>query len=231
MNRLLQTLSTYADPEYREFISSLLPTVPKESILGVRIPQLRRLAKQFMQEREADRFLMSLPHTYYEENLLHALLINEIRSFPLCISAIQRFLPFIDNWAVCDSLRPHALSKDLPALSEEISDWLRSEYPFAVRFGIEMRMLHFLGNAFDRAYLSRIAAIESDEYYVNMMIAWFFATALALQWDATLPYLQNGSLSLGIQRKIIQKAVESRRISKAQKKALKALRHGNNEKK
>ena len=165
-----------------------------------------------------------LPHKYYEENNLHAFLIEQIRDYDECIAALNAFLPYVDNWSTCDSLRPRVLKKEPLRLLARIDDWLDSEHTYTVRFAIQLLMLYYLDDCFDTEFLERVAAIKSDEYYVNMMIAWYFATALAKQYDATLPYLTEKSLSPWVHNKTIQKATESYRITKEQKQYLRSLK-------
>lgn len=212
------------DTEYASFQSKLMPTVPKESIIGVRVPQLRKLAKKLGKSKEAQEFLLALPHDYYDENMLHSLLVSEIKDFDDCILTIDAFLPYVDNWAVCDILSPRVFKKNRTRLLTEISSWASSSHVYTCRFGIEMLMTHFLDEDFDSKYLEIPAQIHSDEYYVNMMIAWFFATALAKQWDSTLPYLETKTLDTWVFNKTIQKACESYRITKEQKTYLRSLK-------
>ena len=209
------------DEKYREFVSKLIPTVDKSTIIGIRTPVLRAYAKK-MENREA--FMKVLPHKYYEENNLHAFLIEQIRDYDECIAALNAFLPYVDNWSTCDSLRPRVLKKEPLRLLARIDDWLDSEHTYTVRFAIQLLMLYYLDDCFDTEFLERVAAIKSDEYYVNMMIAWYFATALAKQYDATLPYLTEKRLSPWVHNKTIQKATESYRITKEQKETLRKLK-------
>lgn len=209
------------DIEYKEFVTKLLPTVDELTIIGIRTPTLRAYAKQ-MQGRE--EFMAELPHKYYEENNLHAFLIEQIRDYDECVAALNAFLPYVDNWATCDSMRPRALKKEPIRLLAQIDDWLRSKHTYTVRFAIQLLMLYYLDDAFDEKFLGHVASIKSDEYYINMMIAWYFATALAKQYDATIPYLEKKLLSPWIYNKTIQKAIESYRISEEQKEYLRTLR-------
>ena len=221
-----EKLFALSEQTYKEFSSALMPTVDPARVLGVRVPHLRRLAKTLRGTAEEKRFLASLPHTYHEENMLHALLLNE---FKVDFDKINRFLPFVDNWAVCDSLRPRISEEDKDALLTQIGRWLGSVHPYTVRFGIEMLMLHFLGEDFDECYLSWVASVKSEEYYVNMLIAWFFATALTVRYEDALPYLTEKKLSPGIHNKTIQKAVESLQIPNERKDDLKTLKMGRKE--
>ena len=217
-----QRLLSMQDLKYREFHSSLLPNV--EPIIGVRAPQLRAFAKELEKSGKTEAFLHDLPHKYYDENTLHAFLLNEIKDYGRLMAELERFLPYIDNWATCDGCRPKVFRKHLPELLERIRGWLESGQTYTVRFGMEMLMCHYLEDAFTPEIPTLVARVESKEYYVQMMQAWFFATALAKQWDATLPYLLDRRLSPWVHNKAIQKAVESYRITDAQKVYLKTLR-------
>lgn len=212
------------DLEYRAFQSKLMPTIDPAAVIGVRTPELRKFAKRFAKTEEAEGFLRELPHTYYEENNLHGMLIMEMRDFEHAISALDRFLPYIDNWATCDLIRPKTFAAERKALLPHIQRWMASVRPYTVRFGIEMLMLHFLDEVFKPEYLEWVAAIRSEEYYVKMMVAWYFATALSKQYDAVLPILQSAQLDLWTHNKTIQKAVESFQISDAQKTYLRTLK-------
>ena len=212
------------DKEYQIFNSRLMPTLPSETVIGVRVPLLRKLAKQLADTPEAETFLQELPHFYYEENALHAFLLESVRDFGTALAATERFLPYVDNWAVCDSFSPKVFAQHKPELLTAIRRWLSSDQVYTVRYGIGMLMRYYLDDAFRSEYLAWVAAIHSEEYYVNMMIAWYLATALAKQWDATIPYLEERKLSPWVHRKTIQKAVESYRITDEQKVYLKTLR-------
>ncbi len=217
------------DIEYRDFHSSLMPTVDKEQIIGVRIPHIKSLAKKIRGTAEACEFLQNLPHQYYEENNLHAFLIAQIGDFDKCIEETNRFLPYVDNWATCDSLRPKCFKLNTGSLIWHIYEWIRSDKPYTVRFGIEMLMLYYLDDEFLEEYLYTVSKIRSDEYYVNMMIAWYFATALAKQYELTLPHVESQTLPLWIHNKTIQKAIESNRISGENKEYLKTLKRKSDE--
>lgn len=211
------------DEKYRDFTSALIPTVPKERIIGVRTPALRKLAKEICKRGEAEEFLRALPHEYYEEDNLHAFLIGEIKDYPRCMEELESFLPHVDNWATCDSLRPKVLRKHRAELLEKIRGWIASKHCYTCRFGIEMLMCHFLDEDFRPEYLDW-AITESGEYYVRMMTAWFFATALAKQYEAALPYIEEGRLEKWTHNKAIQKAVESYRVNSEHKTYLKTLK-------
>ena len=212
------------DTEYRDFQCRLIPNVDPNTVIGVRTPELRKFAKDFAKEPEAAEFLRILPHRYFEENNLHGFLIERMKDYDRVIAALDAFLPFVDNWATCDQLRPGVFAKRPPQLREQIQIWMASGHTYTVRFGIEMLMCLYLDDAFLQEYLDWVAAIRSDEYYVNMMTAWFFATALAKQYDAALPYIEERRLAPWTHNKAIQKAVESYRIADAQKAYLRSLK-------
>ena len=213
------------DLKYRDFHSRLMPTVEKELVIGVRTPELRKFAKEFSKTDMAEVFLNALPHKYYEENNLHAFLICEIKDFDRLITRLDEFLPFVDNWATCDMMRPKIFSKNKEKLLPEIEKWMSSEQPYTVRFGIEMLMIHFLDDSFDIDFPQRVAKIRSDMYYVKMMQAWYFATALAHQYEQILPFIENNVLDEWTHNKAIQKAVESYRVTAEQKEYLKKLKN------
>ena len=212
------------DKEYQVFHSRLMPTLPPETVIGVRVPLLRKLAKQLADTPEAEVFLQELPHFYYEENALHAFLLEHVRDYGIALAATERFLPYVDNWAVCDCFSPKVFAQHKPELLPAIRRWLSSDRTYTVRYGIGMLMRYYLDDAFRPEYLAWVAAVHSEEYYVNMMIAWYLATALAKQWEAAIPYLEKRVLSDWVHRKTIQKAVESYRITPEQKVYLKSLR-------
>lgn len=224
MTDVQKSLFELRDEEYKQFSASLMPTVNPDTVIGVRVPLLRKLAKKTKDSK--DVFLSSLPHDYFEENNLHAFIISDISDFDECIGQVERFLPYVDNWATCDGLRPKCFAKNKAKLLEHIQAWLCADEPYTVRFGIEMLMLHYLDEDFNPDMLQAVAKIRSDEYYVNMMIAWYFATALAKQWKESVSFLENKKLSTWVHNKTIQKAVESYRLSAEQKQYLKSLRTG-----
>lgn len=223
MTDIQQRLFELRDAEYQKFTAALIPNIAPELIIGVRTPRLRELAKEIYRSGEAEAFMNSLPHEYYEENNLHAFLIEQVKDFDSCIFELERFLPYVDNWAACDSMRPKVFSKHKDELLRRIRRWTGSGHCFAVRYGIGMLMTHFLDEGFS-AEILELAAVNSGEYYVKMMVAWFFATALAKQWDAALPYIEQGKLDNWVHNKAIQKAVESRRIKNEDKIYLKTLK-------
>ena len=209
------------DIKYRDFHARLMPNIAKDAIIGVRVPQLRALAKE-VKPMSAD-FFAGLPHKYYEENNLHAILLSEIRDFDSCIKELERFLPYVDNWATCDIMKPKVFKKNKDRLLPEIEKWLDSEHEYTVRFAIGMLMTHFLDDAFEEKYLERVSAVSSDKYYINMMIAWFFATALAKKWDSAVKYFEENRLAEWVHNKAVQKAAESFRITKEQKEYLRNI--------
>ena len=211
------------DREYRDFNSALIPTVPKELVIGVRTPALRKLAKEVFKSGEAENFMAALPHEYYEEDNLHGFLIEQIRDFDSCIAELNQFLPYVDNWATCDGMRPKVLGKHKNQLLEHIKRWISSEHTYTLRFAMGMLMCHFLDGDFSTEYLDWVN-IPSEEYYVNMMAAWFYATALAKQYEAALPYFEDRKLTKWVHNKAIQKARESFRVNKEQKDYLKTLK-------
>lgn len=223
MTDLETRLFALCDPEYLNFQAPLLPTVKRERMIGVRVPLLRKLAREWNRQGGTEAFLSTLPHRYYEEDLIHAFLIEQIKDFDRCTAELERFLPFIDNWGVCDSLNPKVLRQDKNTLLLLIDQYLSSPHPYTVRFGIKLLMTYFLDDDFDLRFLEKVASIVSEDYYVNMMVAWYFATALAKQEEATLPYLKEHRLSPWIHAKTIRKAMESYRVSNSCKAYLRGL--------
>lgn len=222
---IMDKLIELEDKEYADFQSKLVPNISRERIIGVRIPEARKLAKE-IREEEAREFLADLPHYYYDENILHGLLISEIKDYTSTIEELGRFLPFIDNWAVCDIISPKVFRKkeNKGELINYIRRCSKSKPTYTARFGLEMLMSHFLGDDFKKEYLEIPLSIKTDEYYLQMMIAWFFATALSKQWEETIKVLTEKKLDTFIQNKTIQKARESRRITREQKEFLKRLK-------
>lgn len=225
MNELQTALFELQDVTYRDFHSRLMPGIDKDTIIGIRTPVLRKFAKEFAKTTEAETFLQELPHSYYEENNLHMMLLAGIKDYEKCVCEVERFLPYINNWATCDSPAPKCFAKHKEELLQKIRTWMASDHTYTIRYGIEMLMNLYLEEDFKPEYPKLVAAVQSEEYYVNMMIAWYFATALAKQWDAVIPYLEQRKLSTWVHRKTIQKAVESYRISNEQKIYLKNLRN------
>lgn len=221
---ITQTLFLMGDTSYKRFISGLIPTLPQESILGIRTPMLRKYAKELDGSPEAMVFIQKLPHKYYEENNLHAFLIEGIKDFDTAVQALNALLPHVDNWSTCDSLCPKVLKKHPEELLPHIRRWLASDHVYTVRFGIELLMKFYLDGYFSADYPLWVANIISDEYYIRMMQAWYFATALAKQYQATIPYIAQRRLSPWVHNKAIQKAVESKRISQETKDFIKTFR-------
>ncbi|MGI6280424.1 MAG: DNA alkylation repair protein [Acutalibacteraceae bacterium] len=212
------------DLDYAAFQSKLTPGIPPEHFIGIRMPLMRKLAKEYIKDPECVQFLNRLPHKYYEENMLHGLLIEQIRDYDECIKQLDIFLPYVDNWAVCDVMSPKVFKRNTNRLIDDINRWIASRHTYTIRFGIGMLMRYYLEDLFKPEYLSLVASVRSDEYYVKMMIAWFFATALAKQYEKTVPYIESKVLDDWTHRKTIQKACESYRISDEQKKYLKTLK-------
>lgn len=220
-----ERLFSLRDEKYAAFQRPLLPNLAPESIIGVRTPALRLLAKELRGSAEAEAFLAALPHRYFEENQLHAFLVAQEKDYRRCIERLESFLPFVDNWATCDQLSPRVLGRHRAELLPEVRRWMASGHEYTCRFGIGMLMRYFLeADAFSEEYLRWVAAIDREEYYVRMMQAWFFATALAKQWSAAEPYMHDGCLSDWVRRKAIQKALESFRIPAAHKSHLRSLK-------
>lgn len=224
MKSITTQLFALQDLEYKQFHSKLMPTISPDVIIGVRTPALRKLAKETAKSTEVERFLQELPHTYYEENNLHAFLIEGIKDFDACIAALNEFLPYVDNWATCDMMAPKVLKTNLPKLYEWIKIWIASGETYTIRFGVNMLMKYYLEEAFLPEYAELVASIRSEEYYVKMVVAWYFATVLAKQYEAVLPYLTEHRLDVWTHNKTIQKAVESYRITPEQKLFLKSLK-------
>lgn len=224
MTELQERLFALRDVEYAAFQAKLTPTIPSDRFIGVRVPQLRAFAKVFRKEKLHEDFMHTLPHEYYDENMLHALLLEHFSDFDEAVKATDSFLPYVDNWAVCDIMSPKVFKKRKAELLPKIRQWVASDQTYTCRFGIEMLMSHFLDEDFNAAYLPIVVSVRSDEYYVKMMVAWFFATALAKQWDATIPHIEAKCLAPWTHNKSIQKACESYRITPEQKEYLRTLK-------
>lgn len=224
VTEIREELFRMQDKKYRDFQKKLIPTVDPESVIGVRTPALRKYAKQLIKTSEISEFLKELPHQYFDEDQLHAFIVSEIKDYENCIEEVNRFLPFVNNWATCDQMSPKVFKKHREELCEEIKIWIHSEKTYTIRFGIGMLMEHFLDEDYDPIYPAMAAEVRSDEYYVNMMIAWYFATALAKQYDTIIPYIREMRLDVWTHNKTIQKAVESNRITPDQKGYLKGMK-------
>ena len=212
------------DEKYQAFQVKLFPTLNPESIIGVRTPDLRSNAKKLLKQEEIAEFLSDLPHRYFDENQLHAFIISEMKDYERCIGEVKRFLPYVDNWATCDQMSPKVFKKHLPELLVCIKEWIRSDETYTIRFGVGMLLEHYLDDAFSLEYPEMVAGLRSSEYYVNMMIAWYFSTALAKQYEVILPFIENRRLDTWTHNKAIQKALESYRITPEQKEYLKGLK-------
>lgn len=224
IDKIKSELLNLQDKSYKEFHSKLMPTINPDSIIGIRVPVLRNYTKTLFNEnslQELNPFLKNLPHEFYEENNIHAFLIEKITNFEECIIYIEEFLPFVDNWATCDMMNPKIFKKYPNKLLDKIYQWINSDSVYTIRFGIGMLMRFFLDENFETKYLDLVSSVKSDEYYINMMRAWFFATALAKQYEQTFIYIKNYSLDKWTHNKTIQKANESFRIAKEQKEELK----------
>ena len=224
MKEIQQLLFELQDMAYRDFHSRLMPDIDKETVIGIRVPVLRKYAKSIAGTELAEKFIKELPHRYYEENNLHMMLIIRIKDYEKCLSEIERFLPYIDNWATCDFPAPKCFENHKEDLLPVIKRWIASSETYTIRYGIGMLMRLYLDEDFDPEYVRIVAEVKSDEYYVNMMKAWYMATALAKQWDAVIPYIEEHRMPDWVHRKTIQKAVESYRIADEQKKYLKGYR-------
>lgn len=224
MTKLQEQLFAMQDIGYRDFHGKLMPTIDKEKIIGVRTPKLRKFAKEFAKTEERDRFLVTLPHQYYEENNLHGFLVEMERNYHQAIQMLDDFLLYVDNWATCDMIRPKIFKKHLPELIVKVKGWIASPHTYTKRYGIGMLLSFYLDDAFQKEYLEWVAELRSSEYYVNMMIAWYFATALAKQYDATIPYIQEERLDKWTHNKAIQKAIESYRVTDEEKLYLRMLK-------
>lgn len=221
---ILSELKKLQDKGYRKMQITTIPSVKAESIIGVRTPALRTLAKELSKRDDISIFLEDLPHKFFEENQLHAFILSGMKDAEECIKLVDKFLPYVDNWATCDQMSPKIFKKHKDLLLEYVNEWIKSDKTYVKRFAVGMLMEHFLDEDFKTSYLTKVSRIRSDEYYINMMTAWYFATALAKQYDAALPYIEKQKLDKWTHNKTIQKAVESYRITPEQKEYLKTLR-------
>lgn len=225
IQEIREKLSSLQDLKYRDMQVRIIPSVKPESIIGVRTPELRKMAKELAQSQEIGVFLENLPHKFFEENQLHAFIVSGMKDYRECLGTLNRFLPYVDNWATCDQMSPRVFKKHRPELMESIRGWLGSAETYTIRFGIGMLMEHYLDEDYNPACPEMVAAVRSEEYYVNMMIAWYFATALAKQYEAVLPFITEHRLDTWTHNKAIQKAIESFRITPEQKEYLKSLKN------
>ncbi len=224
MTEIQKLLLDKQDLKYRDFQAPLFPNINKEKIIGVRTPELKKLAKELYGNEVANAFIETLPHTYFDENQLHAFIISLIKDYTKCLNEVEKFLPYIDNWGTCDQLSPKVFAKHKDELIVSIKKWLKSKHTYTVRFAIGMLLGLYLDDSFKEEYLELVASIKSEEYYINMMAAWYFATALAKQYKSSIKYIENKELSPWVHNKTIQKALESYRISDEQKVYLKSLK-------
>ncbi|MCR4909194.1 MAG: DNA alkylation repair protein [Lachnospiraceae bacterium] len=224
VKKIQDELFKHQDIKYRDFQVKLIPNIEASSMIGVRTPELKKYAKELLKAEDVSDFLKSLPHRYFDENQLHAFIISELRDYNKCIREVTDFLPYVDNWATCDQLSPKVFKKHRKELTEHIKAWLKSEHTYTVRFGIGMLMEHFLGEDFEETYPGMVASVRSEEYYIRMMIAWYFATALSKQYDKIIPYIEDRRLDPWTHNKAIQKSAESRRITDERKQYLKSLK-------
>ncbi len=221
---LLKTLFSYQDTKYADFYARLVPNLKRERIIGVRIPRLRKIAKEYQKNSNGIDFLQRLPHFYYEENTVYAFIIAQESDFDKCIEMTEKFLPHIDNWATCDSFRPKVFAKNKAKLLPYIHKWIKSDEEYTVRFAVETLMVHYLNDDFDEEYLDLVASVKREEYYIRMMQAWYFATALTVRYEQTIKVLTSNKLSVWVHDKTIQKAMESRRVSPQTKAILKTMK-------
>ena len=224
VDEIREDLFANQDVKYRDFQSKLTPTIEANTAIGVRTPVLRKLAKDYSKRQDVDDFLADLPHKYFDENQLHAFILSEIKDFDECIGKLESFLPFVDNWATCDQMSPKCFKKNHEKLLPYLNKWIKSDDIYTVRFAIVTLMSHFLDDDFDEGYLKLVSDIKSDEYYINMAIAWYFATALAKQYDKTIPYIENKTLDVWTHNKAIQKSIESYRVTAEHKEYSKSLK-------
>lgn len=224
IERIREDLFAMQDLSYRDFHSRLMPDVNKAAVIGVRVPELRKYVKELAKDPEIQEFLDDLPHQYYEENNVHGFLIQQMKEYEKCMEELEKFLPYINNWATCDMTSPKVFKKHKEELLEAVRRWIASDHVYTVRYGIGMLMQHYLDEDFREEYPQMVSEIQSEEYYVNMMIAWYFATALAKQYETILPYIEKQKLDVWTHNKTIQKACESYRITPEQKAYLRTLK-------
>ena len=224
VKEIREKLLALQDKEYRDFQAKLIPTVDVKRIIGTRTPQLRGLAKELLKSYDCSLFLDDLPHKYFDEDQLHAFILSGMKDHEECMARLELFLPYVNNWATCDQMSPKVFKKHRKELLERIKAWIASDDTYTVRFGIGMLMEHFLDEDFDKVYPKMVAGVKSEEYYINMMIAWYFATALAKQYDAVIPYIEKKKLPAWTHNKAIQKSVESNRVTPEHKEYLKSLK-------
>jgi len=221
---ILAELYANQDLKYKDFQSKLTPDLSPDDFIGVRTPALKKLAKEFAKREDVGEFLDSLPHKYFDENQLHAFILSEMKDYDRCVACLEDFLPYVNNWATCDQMAPKVFKKNTADLLKHINKWIESDKVYTVRYGIVSYMRYYLDSEFKPEYLEAVAGIKSDEYYINMAIAWYFATALAKQYEATVKYIEGRVLEPWTHNKAIQKAIESYRVSDEHKKYLRSLK-------
>ena len=224
MNNIETKLMKVKDDKYKEFQAKLVPNIDSDTILGIRTPEMRKIAKELFESNNFDSFLNELPHKYYEENLIHFFVISMIKDFNKCIEEVERFLPYVDCWPVSDQATPKSFRKNHDKLLPHIKKWIKSKHVYTSRFGIRMLMNEYLGDDFRKEYLELVSSVKSNDYYLKMMVAWYFATALAKKYDETIPFFENHLLDEWVHKKAIQKAIESYRVSEEHKKYLRGLK-------
>lgn len=224
MNNIETKLMKVKDDKYKEFQAKLVPNIDSDTILGIRTPEMRKIAKELFEKNNYASFLNELPHKYYEENLIHFFVISMIKDFNKCIEEVERFLPYVDCWPVSDQATPNSFRKNHDKLFPYIKKWIKSKHIYTARFGIRMLMNEYLGDDFRKKYLELVSSVKSDDYYLKMMVAWYFATALAKKYDETIPFFENRLLDEWVHKKAIQKAIESYRVSEEHKKYLRGLK-------
>ena len=226
MNKIKNKLFKLQDKKYRDFQIKLIPTINPNTIIGIRTPELKKYAKELVKDNNYISFISDLPHKYFEENQLHAFIISEIKDYDKCIEYINKFLPYINNWATCDQMSPKIFKKYTNKLLDQVNIWIKSSKSYTIRYSILILMKYYLDDNFKKEYLEKVCNIESEEYYVNMMRAWYYATALAKQYKDTIVYIENNKLDTWTHNKTIQKARESYRIEEDKKEYLKSLKRG-----
>lgn len=224
VDEIRDELMKLQDLKYRDMQIKIIPSVEADAIIGVRTPELRKLAKQFAKREDVSEFLQDLPHQYFDEDQLHEFIISEMKDYDTCMAELERFLPYVNNWATSDQMSPKVFKKNRKDLLKHVNKWIKSKKTYTIRYGVGMLMEHFLDEDFDPKYPEMVSKLRSEEYYVNMMIAWYFATALAKQYDVVLPYIEEKKLDVWTHNKAIQKSVESYRITPEQKEYLKSLK-------
>ena len=224
INEIREALLNEKDVKYKDFQGSLIPGVDAEYFIGVRTPRLRAMAKEYAKNKDIQEFLDDLPHKYFDENQLHAFIISGMKDYDKCVEELEKFLPYVDNWATCDQMSPGIFKKHKKEILPLIDKWMKSGETYSIRFGIKMLMEHFLDDDFDIKYAKKVSKVKSEEYYVRMMVAWYMATALAKQYDAVLPIMEDKKMEAWTHNKAIQKAVESFRVTDEHKNHLKTLK-------